>query len=785
MVPSRAPAGSSSVENSRRRPPPHPHRLIGREEELGAAQGLILRRDVRMLTITGPPGVGKTRFAIEVASAVASEFDDGALVVDLAPIRDPALVLSAIAQALGAYVPPNQPIARVLHDTLCGRNLLLVLDNFEQVAAAGPEVAGLLDAAPDIRFLITSREPLHVTWEREYRLSPLPVADPRLSQWTAIRRSPATALFAERAKAADPTFALDAANARTVAEICRRLDGLPLAIELAAAWIGRLDPEAILARLEARRGLPAEPSEARGRHRNLGEAIAWSYNLLGNVERAVFRRVGIFAGGCTVEAIEAICEDLNVGVLEPIASLADKNLLIRIEDPADGQREPRVRMLETIREFALQELNRAGETDAVAGRHARWFLALAERAEPLLWSQDQTGWLDRLDREHDNIRAALRWCFSGHGDETGARLAAAMGRFWFARGYFREGQAWLEAAASRQQVPARARARALAGLAALLWPQGKGERASRLAEEALLVARSVEDPALTGWVLLQAGLAADSMGDVRSAEGHHRELIAVAHDAQDSWLEARGSCNLAMILWARGETEAARKSAERALVLARRLRDRWLTSLVTETLGRILLSEEPEKARALLEESLALSSEIGHRWLLASGLESLAAVLVWTDRAEQAALLMGSAEELRRAIGSVRDDLDQAEIARATAAARERLGRTRFEAAWNRGRAMTVGEAVALALGRPSPSQERRTPHPGGLTGRETEIARHIAEGRTNRQIAIALSISERTVDTHVQNILNRLGLERRAQIAAWVTAHLPGSASSQRTRTQ
>ncbi|MDR7588193.1 MAG: AAA family ATPase, partial [Armatimonadota bacterium] len=357
---SRASARPPTAGDSRRLPP-RPHPLIGREAELEKAQSLILRRDVRWLTITGPPGVGKTRFAIEVASAAAGELDEGALFVDLAPIRDPTLVLSVIAQALGAYVPPDRPLAKVLQDALRGQNLLLVLDNFEQVAAAAPEVAALLDAAPDLRLLVTSREPLHVTSEHEYRLSPLPVADPRASQWTTIRRSPATVLLTERARAADPTFTLDATNARTVAEICRRLDGLPLAIELAAAWIGRLDPEAILARLDARRGLPAEPSEAAGRHRTLPEAIAWSYNLLSDVERAVFRRVGIFAGGCSIDALEAACEDLGAGVLAPIAALADKNLVVRSEDSAGGQAEPRIRMLETIREFALEEMNQTGE----------------------------------------------------------------------------------------------------------------------------------------------------------------------------------------------------------------------------------------------------------------------------------------------------------------------------------------------------------------------------------------------------------------------------------------
>src|SRR3990170_3154934 len=461
--------------------PPQPHSLIGRKNDLETAQSLILRGNVRLVTITGPPGVGKTRFAIELASSVASEFDDGAVFVDLAPVRDPGLVLDAIAQALGVADHPDRPALQRLQRHLTNRNLLLLLDNLEHVIAAAADVADLLAAGPHVKLLVTSRQPLHVRWEHRYNLLPLALPDATArSDHNTLARYPATALFLERARAVETRFSIDERNASTVVEICRRLDGLPLAIELAAAWIGVVGLHAILSRLSDHHALPlGGPRDVPERQRTLVDAIAWSYDLLNDTERSVFRALGAFAGETPLEAIEAVCEGLRVDVLTPVAGLVDKNLLLRV-----GEGETRFRMLETIREFAEERVELTGEADAVRRRHAAWFLGLAQRAERFIWSEHQMEWFGRLERAHDNVRVALEWCLGGRDEETGVLLAASMTRFWFARGYVREGRRWGQIAASKQHVSPRARALALSNLAFFLMHQGERDHAIRLAERA-------------------------------------------------------------------------------------------------------------------------------------------------------------------------------------------------------------------------------------------------------------------------------------------------------------
>ena len=750
--------------------PQRPHSLVGREKDLEMSQSLILRGNVRLVTITGPPGVGKTRFAIELASTVTPEFDDGVVFVDLAPVRDPGLVLDAIARALGVVDHPDRPALQRLQRYLGDRNLLLLLDNLEHVIAAAADVADLLAAGPNVKLLVTSRQPLHVRWEHRYNLLPLALPDATArSDHNTLARYPATALFLERARAVETRFSIDERNASTVMEICRRLDGLPLAIELAAAWIGVVGLDSILSWLSDHHALPlGGPRDAPERQRTLVDAIAWSYDLLNETERSVFRALGAFAGETPLEAIEAVCEGLRVDVLTPVAGLVDKNLLLRV-----GDGETRFGMLETIREFAEERLELTGEADAVRRRHAAWFLGLAQRAERFIWSEHQTAWLERLERAHDNVRVALNWCLSGRDEETGVLLAASMHRFWFARGYIREGRRWCQIAASKQQVSARGRALALRNLAFFLTHQGEAEQAVRLAEQAVALARSVGEPSLMAWGLHGLALATDAGGDFERCERLNGEMLDMARQAGDETLAARALCGIGNMLRIRGDNVRARVVLEEALSLARPRHDKWLTSVVIGALGLTLAPEDPAQALMLLEESLALSHDIGHRWLTARRLEDLAGVLASSDRAEVSAQLLGASESLRDAFGFARSVSLQAAVG---AAARERLGSDAFEAAWSKGRAMTAAEAVALALGRTAPARVERAQRPGGLTGREVQIVLDIARGLTNRQIAEKLRISERTVDAHVQNIRNKLAMERRAQIAAWASAHLPKS---------
>jgi predicted ATPase len=412
--------------------------FIGREREVRAARELLLRDGVRLVTLTGPGGTGKTRVALQTTAEVLDAFEDGVVFVELAPIAAPTLVVPTVAQAVGVRDAGNRPAMEALEAYLRDRRLLLLLDNFEQVVAAAPDIARLLAACPGLKVLVTSRAPLHLSGEHEYPVPPLPlpiVGDP--GSTAELAANPAVALFVQRAQEVRPDFGLTDENAATVAEVCRRLDGLPLAIELAAARIKLLPPRELLARLERRLPLlTGGPRDAPERQRTLRDAIAWSHDLLDDVEQVLFRRLSVFVGGCSIQAAGGVCvadADLGFDVLDGVASLLNKSLLRREDGPGG---EPRFSMLETVREYALERLEACGETTAIRRRHAEFFLDLAERIEVELWGPDQSALLDRCEAEHDNFRAVLAWT-QGAGDDpvTALRLAAGLAQFWNIRSH--------------------------------------------------------------------------------------------------------------------------------------------------------------------------------------------------------------------------------------------------------------------------------------------------------------------------------------------------------------
>ncbi|MFL5804867.1 MAG: ATP-binding protein [Roseiflexaceae bacterium] len=436
--------------------PAQPTALIGREQELAAIHAILHRADLRLLTLTGPGRIGKTRLALQAAADMLNDFAHGAYFVNLAPISDPALVVATIAQTLGVTERGSRPLLETLKDELREQQVLLLLDNFEQVLAAAPQLAELLAACPKLKLLIISREVLHLYGEHEFGVPPLalpPTTDNRqpttddpdsLARAETIGQYAAVRLFIERAQAARSDFAVTNASAPAVAEICYRLDGLPLAIELAAAHVKLFSPRALLARLDHRLALLTGGGRDRpARHQTIRGAIDWSYNLLDPAEQTLFARLGVFVGGCTLEAATAVCNatnDLPMDVTEGVASLVDKSLL-RLKASADG--EPRFLMLETIREYALERLEAGGELGMLRQRHAAFFVTLAEAADPALSGLQQRAWLDRLETGHPNLRAAVAWSLTNVGSDMGLRLAVALGQFWARRGYLSEGRSWV------------------------------------------------------------------------------------------------------------------------------------------------------------------------------------------------------------------------------------------------------------------------------------------------------------------------------------------------------
>jgi predicted ATPase/DNA-binding CsgD family transcriptional regulator len=768
--------------------------FVGRERELSAVCDAVQRADVRLVTLTGPGGVGKTRIAQAVAAEVAAAFPDGAWFVGLAEVRDPALVAPAIAQAFGVWEGGDAPLVDRLALVLRDRRLLLLLDNVEHVVTSAPVVTTLLGACPGLTVLATSRVRLRVSGEHEYVVPPLEVAAPAQTDSAAdVSRSEAVRLFVARAQAVETGFALTEANAGMVADICRRLDGLPLAIELAAARVKVLPPPALLARLERRlplltgggRDLPA-------RQQTMRATIAWSHDLLTSEEQTLFRRLAVFVGGFSLEAAEVVCQGAGTGeqgmgeasgpvasVLDGVASLVDQSLVQKTEQP-DGA--PRFTMLETVREFGLERLADSGETAAANRRLAAWAVALAHESVPGLRGPEQRRWLDRLAGELPNLRAALGWLAESGEAEGGAELAATLFDFWLAGGHPDEGRGWLDRflEGGAQLAPA-TRASALWATGMLASIQGAFPRAMDAAEESLALARRIERPLAVADALNLLGLAlgtaheATHPGDTAGVRALVAPLYAEALELYrahgDRYWTAWVLANEASF-----EEDPDRQAArwEESLALFRATGDATGVAVVLSNLGEQAGRRGAWSVAApSFAEALTLSWRDGDRWTLPSCLESLGRVaLLGIGQAERAVRLFAAASAVRASTGFPPQTQEAADLSRDLAAARARLGDDAFDAAWEAGRVLPVEQAVAAALGLaeavPSPSVS--APH--GLTRRESEVLQLLAEGRSDREIAEALFISPRTVGVHLANVLGKLGLASRAAAVAFVHRH-------------
>ncbi len=721
----------ATAEPSRRTLPVPLTSLVGRDREAAAVANLLVREDVRLVTLTGPGGVGKTRLAVEVARRSHDAFADGVVFVPLAPVRDPDLIPSVLAKTLGIRDVGDQALQDTLKQHLRDRRMLLLLDNFEHLLTAAPVVADLMGACPELTVLATSRAPLHLGGEHQFPLSPLPFTDTEAQTLGKVpETSFAMELFRQRAQAVAPAFELTAENAPTVARICQRLDGLPLAIELAAAQIKLFSPSALLDRLDRGLRLPgAKSRDLPQRQQTLRDTIAWSYGLLDDHEQALFARLAVFAGGCTLEAAEAVCgpgagRPDEGDVLETLASLVDNSLLVsRVEASTCGENEePRFTMLETIREYAAERLGFNGEAEQIHRAHALYYLALAEAAQPEASPRMQEQWLALLEEEHDNLRTALGWAIQSGEADTGARLALALWRFWAERYYISEGRRWLRAVLALdgpQNVPEARAGGVDPTLPARRWAflhlvtgmfaagQGNYDRAVGLYEESLALYRDLGYRKGTSGPLRELGSVAYHRGDYEGAVRLSEQALAISREFGSAFGAGLAVCTLTDALRAKGDIERARTLLQESMTsLRRQTYPMRVANALALTLARLgsIECEMGRDARAseLYRESLELMIQFGFTFDVVFCLEGLARVEAVQGRPEQAARLLGVSAAQREETGTHLSPLTQADHEHAVSAARAALGEDAFAAAWEKGHAMTLEEGIAEVFERGS-----------------------------------------------------------------------------------
>jgi predicted ATPase/DNA-binding SARP family transcriptional activator/DNA-binding CsgD family transcriptional regulator len=790
--------------------------FVGRQTEMTELKRTLAM--TRLLTLTGAGGCGKTRLALEVSRDLVRAYPDGVWLVELAPLSEGALIPKALAEAVGTQEQPGRQITEVLVESMRTKEQLLVMDNCEHlIEAAALLVDALLDGCPNLRVLATSREPLDVAGELNWPVPSLSVPDGQPSTVEEMEKYESTRLFAARASYRRRHFSLTPENVRDVATICRRLDGIPLAIELAAARVGplsvgqiaqRLDDSLMLLRGGGRTAVP--------RHRTLRGALDWSHELLSEDEKELFGRLSVFAGGWTLEAAEAVGAGGRVeedAILDLLSGLVDKSLVV--EKPQKSG--VRHRMLEPVRQYAREKLEERGESEEIRRRHAGFFLALAEEAEPRLWGPEDTEWLERLDVEHDNLRSALSWALERGDAELGLRLAGALWRFWEAHGHYSEGKRWLEKALEKGgRASAAARAKALEGFGWLVFRAGETNRAvvtaeeglelsddaglggavrakflgllgwmvevqghhaqaKQLLEESLKLNRDVDDNFGIADTLLMLGSTLSSLGDRKRQRQLHEEGIALSRELGYVRTLGRLLFSVGYVLLLEGDYERGVALNEEAAALYRERGYKGGLEFVLDNLGwAALLQGDPERAKTSYEESLVLCRELGDKIVASESLEGLACVAGVKGEAERAAKLFGVAEALREAVGSQRMPEEDALREPYLATASSQLDEAAWEEAWAEGRAMSMEQAIEYALSEeksltpPSPESEQpSSDEPPSLTPREKEVAVLVGRGLTNRQIASELVLSEHTVHHHVTNILKKLNLSSRQQVAS------------------
>ena len=757
--------------------------FVGRRDEISTALEMLKRDDLRLLTLTGPGGVGKTRLALVVATQSSDHYPDGIVFVELASTTGPDRLLPAIAREFAIPEVNEQSPLSILRTLLRARRVLLILDNFDQIVAAAPAVNELLASCPDLTILVTSRIVLNIQGEHEFRVTPLslPAYGPGRT-WKSIEPDElagfdAAALFLQRARAVQPDFSLTTENSLAVVSICRQLDGLPLAIELAAARMKILSPEALLSRLANRLNiLTGGARDQPVRLQAMRSAISWSYELLDSDEQVLFRRLAIFVGGFTLDAAEDVCRpnlDAEVDVLTGVASLVDSSLLSRVESISG---EPRFVMLETIREFGLEQLSASGDEPATWQRYADWCVRMAIDGDQKRFGPNDTATLNRLETEHDNIRSVLAWALDQGQIETGLRLACWAWPLWFLRSYFAEGRSWMEQIIDQAELPHTANyATALALLGVLCEATGDFQLSLNRLERATAIARDLDDRRCLAFCVTGLADVVDALGDAERSETLSWEAVDLLRETNElGWLVSITG-HLAILAHRRGDDEAAERLAAEGLALARSIDFTWGTAISLSRQGRIASDAgDFQRAADLFQQSLVLWHRNGDRWRVTRGLGDIADMAAMLQQPERAALLLGASEMLNEPLAGSIEFADSSGWRRALSNANADLEPESFQRLWNEGRMMSWDEALEEALQPLAPANIAETESgthdsttDSPLSPRETEVLQLLVDGRTDREIAETLFISPRTAQGHVANIFNKLGVNSRTAAVA------------------
>ena len=747
--------------------------FVGRERELDELARLL--RHARLVTVAGAAGMGKTRMATELAARMLVEHPDGTWLVHMTAISDPAKVPREVAATLGAPEPYSESQAESLPVHIGARHLLLVLDDCEHLLDACAQTAeALLRACPGLRILATSHEPLRVPGEQVWRIAPMELPElggTREPTLEAVAGSDAVRLFQARASLVQPHFSLTTENALATARLCHRLDGIPLAIELAAARLQMMSVDDILDRLEDRFHILSGGSRTvMPRHQTMRAALDWGHQLLNEPERKLFRRLSVFPGSFELRPAEAICAapDLTVEqVLGHLSGLVDKSFVVALAEPGGHSR---YRMLETIREYASECLLQAGEGDDVRRRHADHYLSLAEHAMRFHGQPSQAFWLERLEADHEDLRAALQW-FRAHDRELSVRLVLALAWFWQMHGHLGEGREWLEGVLATPSLRSLDQAYALYWLSRMAYWQGEYGLARKLADRSLTGLRELGEEVLAGWVLSLLGSINTYAGDDERARACLEEVLTTTADDD---VRRDAEMGMAELLLQRGDLAAARVHLEHCLASAEAPEARWRVTTAMLFLAMVeFFDGQYASARRLVVEVLELYRQLGNPYAASGALYAAAGLAVAAGDPERALRLCGAAAAERADIRAPLAPRWQALAQTAVVdPARAAVGTERADAAWAAGAQLSLDEAVAYALAdspTPPAQADRRAGDVRLLTRREREIALLVARGMTNRQIANQLVIAERTVEGHVERIRAKLGVRSRTGVAVWV----------------